>query len=109
MELRQSCDDRWTLHFDLCTVSSYAHCLVEWYQYEYQAEESHPGKLSPCLLSARFLHQSGHLSAIVCHAPTEISDDAAKYQFYDDLSVVVNHSSRHDVRIVMAYPPIDLG
>ena len=42
--------------------------------------------ISPRLLSARFLHQSGHLSVIVCYAPTETSDDAAKdqWQFYDD-------------------------
>ena len=57
--------------------------------------------ISPRLLSARFLHQSGHLSVIVCYAPTETSDDAAKYQFYDDLSVVVNHTSRHDVTLLL--------
>ena len=57
--------------------------------------------ISPRLLSARFLHQSGHLTVIVCYAPTETSDDAAKDQFYDDLSAVVNHTSRHDVTIVM--------
>ena len=45
--------------------------------------------ISPRLLSARFLHQSGHLSVIVCYVPTESSDDAAKDQFYHDLSVVV--------------------
>ena len=55
--------------------------------------------ISPRLLSARFLHQSGHLTVIVCYAPTETSDDASKDQFYDDLSVVVNHTSRHDVTI----------
>ena len=57
--------------------------------------------ISPRLLSTRFLHQLGHLTVIVCYAPTETSDDAAKDQFYDDLSVVVNHTSRHDVTIVM--------
>ena len=57
--------------------------------------------ISPRLLSARFLHQSGHMSVIVCYAPTETSDDAAKDKFYDDLSVAVNHTSRHDVTIVM--------
>ena len=41
------------------------------------------------------------MSVIVCYAPTETSDDAAKDQFYDDLSVTVNHTSRHDVTIVM--------
>ena len=57
--------------------------------------------VSPRLLSARFLNRSGHMSVIVCYAPTETSDDAAKDQFYDDLSVAVNHMSRHDVTIVM--------
>ena len=57
--------------------------------------------ISPRLLSACFLHQSGHMSVIVCYAPTETSDDAPKDQFYDDLSVAVNHTSRHDVTIVM--------
>ena len=57
--------------------------------------------ISSRLLSGRFLHQSGHMSVIVCYAPTETSDDAAKDQFYDDLSVAVNHTSRHDVTIVM--------
>ena len=55
----------------------------------------------PRLLSACFFHQSGHMSLIVCYAPTETSDDSAKDQFYDDLSVAVNHTSRHDVTIVM--------
>ena len=57
--------------------------------------------ISPRLLSARFLHQSGHMSVILCYAPTETSDDAARDHFYDDLSVAVNHTSRHDVTIVM--------
>ena len=55
--------------------------------------------ISPRLLSARFLHQSGNVSVIVCHAITETSDDAAKDQFYNDLPVAVNHTSRHDVTI----------
>ena len=53
------------------------------------------------VLSARFLHQSGLMSVILCYAPTETSDDSAKDQFYDDLSLAVNHTSRHDVTIVM--------
>ena len=44
---------------------------------------------------------SGHLSVIVCYAPTTTSDDAAKDQLYDDLSVVVNHTIRPDITIVM--------
>ncbi len=34
--------------------------------------------ISPRLLSACFLQQSGHMSVIVCYASTETSDDAAK-------------------------------
>ena len=57
--------------------------------------------ISPRLLSVRFLHQSGHMSVIMCYAPTETSDDAATDQFHDDISVAVNHTSRHDVTIAM--------
>ena len=76
---------------------------MSWTCYEHQAEESRTSwkDISPRLLSARFLHQSGHMSVIVCYAPTETYDDTAKDQLYDDLSVAVNHTSRHDVTIVM--------
>ena len=37
--------------------------------------------ISPRLLSACFRHQSGHLSVIVCYAPTETSHHAAKDHF----------------------------
>lgn len=53
------------------------------------------------LLSARFLHLHGKMTAIVAYAPTNVADDTDKDTFFDQLHQVVSQAPPHDIIIIL--------
>ncbi|KAG7526860.1 hypothetical protein JOB18_046006 [Solea senegalensis] len=57
--------------------------------------------LSDRLLSARFLHQHGKMTAIVAYAPTDVADEDVKDAFFDQLHQAICQAPPHDITIVL--------
>jgi len=57
--------------------------------------------ISDRLLVARFAHRHGHLSVIVCYAPTELAEDSTKDTFYNQLSAVTQSIPPHDIMTIL--------
>ena len=57
--------------------------------------------MAPNLLYARLKHKHGHLSVVVAYAPTDLSSDADKDIFYQQLQSVTSSFSPHDKAVVL--------
>jgi len=58
--------------------------------------------VSECLLFARFKHSLGHVSVVICYAPTNCTQTAIKEQFYVYLEAAFSRCGKNDLKIVLA-------
>ena len=57
--------------------------------------------VSPRIITARFNSKGRKVTIINCYAPTNNTTDELKQEFYDSLQDDLDHTPRHDTRILM--------
>lgn len=58
--------------------------------------------MSDCLLSAHFLHWHGKMTIIMAYAPTDVTEDTVKDDYYDQLKQVLGQIPPHDITLILA-------